>query len=298
MRKIAALAVGVALLLAGCSGDSTDTAAPDATSGAQTETTKDDAIAALVPEAIASRGTLVVGAELTYAPAEFLDEDGTTPVGYDVDLAKAIGDVLGLKAEVQASSFDAIIPGIGSKYDVGISSFTINPERLDQVNMIKYFEAGSAYAVVAGNPAGVDPTNLCGLTIGVQTGTVQDQEIEDTLAPACASAGEAAPSALPYEEQSAVTNALIGGKADVMYADSPIVAYAVEQTDGKIEQLGDIVDTAPQGIVVSKSDEALTDAIQKATQKIIDDGTYLKILTKWRVETGAVTTAELNPTVG
>ncbi|GAA2519608.1 ABC transporter substrate-binding protein [Rarobacter incanus] len=291
MRKITVLGItaALALTLAGCSSSDTESSSSAPTN------LKDEAIAKLVPESIAKTGKLVVGAELTYAPAEFLGEDGKTPTGYDVDLAKAIGQVLGLQAEVQSSAFDAIIPAIGSKYDVGISSFTISPERIEQVNMVSYFQAGSAFAVAAGNPQGASADDVCGLTVAVQTGTAQDKSLTETLAPACEKAGKAAPTPLQFDQQSEATTALLGGKADVMYADSPIVAYAIEQTGGKLEQLGGIFDSAQQGIVVAKDDTALTEAIQKAVQKLIDDGTYTKILTTWHVETGAVTTAELNP---
>ena len=84
----------------------------------------------MVPAAIKSKGTLTVGSDTSYAPAEFLGTDGQTPVGYDVDIAKAIGATLGLKVQVQTAEFTGILPALGPKYDLGISSFTINPERL------------------------------------------------------------------------------------------------------------------------------------------------------------------------
>ena len=314
MRKtpLAAIAVtaAVALSLAACSsGSAGDTGQSSSGSSAAASTSaatfdpssvaKDDTIAALLPAKIASAGKLVVGSDTSYAPAEYLGEDGTTPIGYDVDLAKAIAAVLGVTADVQSADFTGIIPAIGSKYDVGISSFTITSDREGQANMIEYFAAGEAFAVPKGNPAGIDtadaPNNVCGKTVGVQTGTVEDDELTDTITPACTAAGKAAPNPLRYEAQSDVTTALVGGKADVMFADSPIIAYAIAQTGGKLEQLGDVFESAPQGIVVAKDDTALTSAIQKAVQKLIDDGTYGKILEAWGNSDGAVKTAELNP---
>lgn len=257
---------------------------------------KDDAIAALLPEKIATAGKLIVGSDTSYAPAEYLDEDGTTPIGYDVDLAHAIGAVLGVDAEVQSADFTGIIPAIGSKYDVGISSFTVNPDRLDQVNMIRYFEAGEAYAVPKGNPSAVDPDDICGKTVGVQTGTVEDEELTAVIEQ-CKADGKPEPQPLRYEAQSDVTTALVGKKADLMWADSPIIAYAISQTGDKLEPLGDVFASAPQGIVVSKDDAALTEAIQKALQKLIDDGTYGDILEAWGNADGAVDEAVLNPDV-
>lgn len=297
MRKtlFTAVALGALLSLAACSGGSDDTSSATASASASAASAKDDAIAALVPESISATGKLVVGSDTSYAPAEFLDEDGKTPIGFDVEIADAIAAVMGLKADVQSSSFDAIIPAVGSKYDVGISSFTVNPDRLQQVNMVSYLSAGSAYAVAKGNPKGIKADDLCGLVIGVQTSTTQDDYVKDTVIPACKAAGKAAPTPLQYDQQTDVTTALLGGKADIMAADSPVIAYAVSQTGGKLEQLGDIFDTAPEAVVVAKSDTKLTEAVKQALQKIIDNGTYGKILDKWGMSQSAVATAEINP---
>jgi len=317
---LAATVAAVTLSLAACSsggsggttggstaGTTAGAGASAAPSGSSTfdpsTVAKDDTIAALLPDKVKSAGTLVVGSDTSYAPAEYLAEDGTTPIGYDIDLAKAIAGVLGLKADIQSADFTGIIPAIGSKYDVGISSFTINPDREKQVNMIEYFNAGEAYAVAAGNPQGITtdgaPNNICGKSVGVQTGTVEDDELTKSIIPACTAAGKKAPNVVRHPAQSDVTTDLVGGKTDVMFADSPIIAYAVAQTNGQLQQLGDVFESAPEGIVVSKDDQALTTAIQKALVKLIDDGTYGKILTAWGNTTGAVTSDKVvvNPSV-
>ena len=59
---------------------------------------------------------------------------------------------------------------------MGISSFTINPDRLKEVDMVSYFNAGTQWATQPGNPKGVDPDNACGKNIAVQTGTVQETD--------------------------------------------------------------------------------------------------------------------------
>ncbi|GAA4838612.1 ABC transporter substrate-binding protein [Luteimicrobium xylanilyticum] len=291
----------LAVVLAGCSDSDDSGSGGKSTAGASTfdpsSVAKDDTLAAAVSASIKSAGTLRVGSDTTYAPAEYIGDDGKTPVGYDVDLTKAIAATLGLKADIQTSKFDNIIPSIGSRYDIGVSSFTINPDRLKQVNMIEYFQAGEAFAVQKGNPKGIDQSDLCGKSVGVQTGTVEADELAD-LSKKCTAAGKDKIDQLIYDSQADVTTNLVGGKLDAMYADSPIIAYAISQTNGQLEQLGDVFATAPQGIVVSKSDQALTDVVQKAVQKLIDDGTYGKILKAWGNEDGAVTTAELNPSVG
>lgn len=301
MRRLSLVATAAAatFLFAACGSDGSSDPGESGSSASSFDPTsiaEDTAISALLPEDVAASGKLIVGSDTTYAPAEYIGEDGKTPEGYDVDLAKAIGSVLGIETEVQTASFTGIIPSIGSKYDIGMSSFTITPERQAEVNMVQYFSAGEAFAVAKGNPKKVDSSDLCGLTVGVQTGTVEDEAL-DALVAQCAADGKPAITPLKYDKQTDVTTALVGGKADIMYADSPIIAYAVIQSNGEAEQLGDVFATSPQGIVVSKDDPELTAAVQQAVQKLIDSGDYLKILTAWGNEAGAVTEAALNPSV-
>lgn len=254
----------------------------------------DEDLRALLPQEIQDSGVLVVGTNPQYAPAEFLGDDGQTPIGYDIDVIKAVGAVLGVEVEIQAAEFPAIIPALGSKFDLGISSFTITTERMAEANMISYFNAGEAFAVQTDNPKKIDPNNICGLKVAVQTGTVED-EGADELSAQCVADGKEPVEVLRYVSQADATTNLVGGKADVMYADSPIVLYAIEQTGGKVEQLGETFDSAPQGIAIAKADVQLAEAVQKAVQKLMDDGTFGEILTLWGNDDGALETAELNP---
>jgi polar amino acid transport system substrate-binding protein len=80
-----------------------------------------------------------------------------------------------------------------------------------------------------------------------------------------------------------------------MLADSPVVAYAVKQTNGQLETLGDIYDSAPYGYVVAKNDMPFAQALQGSVQSLIDDGTYQKILENWGAQTGAIKTSQINP---
>ncbi|MFV2144025.1 ABC transporter substrate-binding protein [Isoptericola sp. G70] len=306
-KSLSVLAVGAlgAALLAGCttasqdlgsaSGAAADDGAGTATPGYDISGIEADAdLAALVPEEVAADGVLTVGAELSYAPAEFVAPDGVTPVGFDVDIAGAVAATLGLEAEVEPSTFDAIIPAVGTKYEVGVSGFTIDAERLQVAHMVSYFDAGSQLAVAAGNPDGIDATDLCGVVVGVQTGTVQQSELE-TVSADCEAAGSEAVEVLPYDSQADVTTNLVGGKVQAMYADSPVTAYAVDQADGTLETLGDITDAAPYGVVVAQGDTELAESVQAALQQLMDDGTLTAILDVWGNADGALATAELDP---
>ncbi|MEV0272891.1 ABC transporter substrate-binding protein [Hamadaea sp. NPDC050747] len=257
--------------------------------------TADASLAAKVPAAIKSDGKIIVGTEATYAPAEFLDADGKTVIGFDIDLFKAVAARLGLTAEFQQSTFGAIIPGVGTgKYEAGVSAFTINKERLQQANMTSYFSAGTQWAVKKGNPQGVSIDEPCGKRIAVQKDTVQVDDIT-VRSTACTSAGKAAVTINPYPGQDAVANSVASGKDDAMLADSPVTAYAVKQSNGQLETLGDIYDSAPYGYVTAKAQTDFAEALRAAVQSLIDDGSYLQILQVWGVESGAIKTSEVNP---
>ena len=254
---------------------------------------KDEKIAKMLPSSVTKDGKLTVGMDTSYAPAEFLAADGKTPVGFDVDIVKALAKTFGLEADPQTSNFDSIIPSIGSKHDIGVSSFTITPERMKAVDFVSMFKAGSTWAVQKGNPKKLDTSDMCGAKIAVQTGTVQEDEA-NKIAKGCKADKKA--EVMSYKRQAEAATAVATGKADVFYADSPVAGYAISQTDGQLEALGDVEGVAKQGIAIKKGDQQLDEAVQKAVQKLMDDGTYMKILKHWGVESGAVDKAEINPT--
>jgi polar amino acid transport system substrate-binding protein len=88
---------------------------------------------------------------------------------------------------------------------------------------------------------------------------------------------------------------VVSGKDDAMLADSPVLAYAVKQTNGQLELLGDIYDAAPYGYVIEKDQTEFAQAVADAVQALITDGTYKTILDKWGVGAGAIDSPAVNP---
>jgi len=299
----AALACAALVVLAGCGsgGDGSGSSAAPTSAGAAASSAipapaKDDALAAKVPQSIAADGKIVFGTDASYAPNEFTAPDGTTIIGMDVDLGTAVAQKLGLQAEFQNSAFSGIIPGIqGGKYELGMSSFSVNPERVQTVDMVSYFSAGTSVAVKAGNPDNINADDLCGKSVGVQAGTVQ---VDDLAArnQKCTAEGKPAIQISELQAQTDVTLALTANRIVAFLADSPVVDYAIKTTDGGIEAIGTPYDTAPYGIVLNKGQTDFTQAVQGAVQSLMEDGTYLQILDKYGVANGAIPSAEINPT--
>ncbi|MQS13985.1 ABC transporter substrate-binding protein [Streptomyces kaniharaensis] len=290
-----AVAASVSLILTGCGSSKSSTGGGASATASIKPVTADPALVAQVPADIKSAGKIVVASDASYAPNEFQDASGKI-IGMDVDLANAIGQKLGLQVEVQNSQFTAIIPGIqANKFQLGMSSFTDNKEREATVDMVTYFLAGTSAAVKKGNPDKIDPNDLCGKKIAVQTGTTQADSIKDTITPNCTKAGKPG---VPndgdkFDLQTDVTTALVSGRDQVMLADSPVIDYAIKQTNGQLEQLGTVEGKAPYGVVLVKG-SALTKPVQGAIQSLMDDGTYKQILEKWGVQAGAIDKSVIN----
>jgi polar amino acid transport system substrate-binding protein len=293
--KLGVAAASVAALALSACGSSSLSGEPGGGGSAPSVSVSQNAdLASKLPESIKNAGVIKIGTDPTYAPSEFLAADGKTVQGFDVDLFNQVAAKFGVKTEWQPSKFGSIITGVnGKKYDMGISSFTINPERMKQVDMVKYFNAGTQWATQKGNPKGVDPDNACGKNIAVQTGTVQET---DDLAARQKKCGSNKINVLSYDSQAQATSAVVTGKADAMLSDSPVVAYAVLQTGGKLEALGDIYDAAPYGYVLPKGETEFGQAIVEALKQLEQEGAYKAALEKWGVQQGGISDFTVNPT--
>lgn len=292
-RTAAVVAVAGAVSLSGCAKNTEGPAATDAGATATTSVAakKVDDIAATVPEDIRKSGKLVVGVNLPYPPNEYKDSDGKI-VGFNVDLVNAVAATLGLTADYRESDFAKIIPAIeGGTYNVGMSSFTDTKEREKTVDFVTYFSAGTLWANRTG--AGIDPNNACGKKVAVQSNTTQDTDQLPAASKACVDAGKPEIEILRFDNQDAVTNAVVLGQADAMSADSPVTAYAIKQNDGKLEAAGEITDSAPYGWPVKKG-SPLAQSLLKALEHLMKTGDYKTIATNWGLQSGMIDKPVIN----
>lgn len=298
IKPIAAIAT-LALIGCTCACGPADSKAADpdvARSYDVSKVQKDEEIAKLVPESVAKTGELTVGVNVSYAPAEFFAADGKTPVGYEIDFSKALAKLMGLKAKIMHAQFDSIIPAIGSKYNVGISGFTVNAERMKSVDFVTYANAGLSFEVRKGNPTKVDPKNLCGKKVTLETGTVGEPIMEEAKKQ-CKANNNKPLEILSFKDQTDATTALLSGRADVMYADTPVAGYAAIKNSGKLEILESSNDAEPMGAAVKKGDAKMLKLIKAAIDKIMKNGVYKDILKKWGVENVAIKESQVNPEV-
>ncbi len=243
-------------------------------------------------------GTLVVAADATYAPNEFVGPDGRTVTGMDADLVRALGGALGRQVKVVNANFASIIPGLAAgKYDLGASSFTDTKEREKTVDFVTYFTAGTSfYTRTQGGKTIGTLAALCGASVAVESGTTQqvDAAAQDKK---CRAGGKGAVNVLVFPDQNAANLALRSGRAQVGMADSPVAAYAVKQSGGQFKLVGSAYGTAPYGLALPKGSK-LAAPLLGALKGLIADGQYAKILAKWGVSSGAVANPMINGATG
>jgi polar amino acid transport system substrate-binding protein len=298
MRKtVFAMAAPVLVIvaLAGCgssSSSSSSSTTTASTGGANA------ALAAEVPAAIKSKGTLTVASDATYAPNEFIAPDGHTVIGMDVDLMDAIGAQMGLKVKFVNATFDTIIPGLAAgKYDLGSSSFTDTKEREKTVEFVDYFSAGiSFYAKTSASPAVSTVADLCGKNVAVEKGTVEQEEAE-AQSKKCTKVGKQAVKVLSFPDQNGANLALSSGRAELGMADSPIAEYQVKQSSGAFKLIGQPYEVAPYGLAIPKS-SGLSKPILAALKAIIANGEYNKVLAKWGLQSGAISSPKIDGATG
>ena len=297
----------LALSACGSSKSTATTPAPGASSAGDifSSIQVDPTLKAKLPSALQTAG-FVVASDASYAPNEFFDTDNKTIIGMDVDLGKALSKKIGVPFTFQNAGFDSIIGGINSgKYQLGMSSFTDSKVREQTVDFVTYFSAGVSVIVKAGNPQNLKPmdVSLCGKKIAVEKGTTELDELSPIVdakkglgdvTALCKKAGKPIAIAQPYPDENGANLALSTGRADAIMADSPVAAYAIKQSNGQFATAGAAYGTAPYGIAVGKNLGGSKDAILAALKGLMADGSYQKVLQKWGVQDGAITSPVIN----
>lgn len=248
----------------------------------------DPAASRLVPAEIRARERITVASDASYAPDEFMGRDGHTVVGMDPDLVRALGRVLGLKVTIVNATFDTILPGLAArKYDLAASSFTDSKAREQTFDFVDYFIAGeSFFTKTSGGTSVTGLADLCGHTVAVEKGTTELADAEKQ-SQQCRRQGRPGVTVLAFADQTGANLALMSGRAQLAFADSPLADYQVKQSNGQFKLVGVTYANAPYGLVTRKG-STLDKALLVALKDLMRDGTYTAILTRWGLQAGAI----------
>jgi polar amino acid transport system substrate-binding protein len=282
VAPLLALALAGTLTLTACGGSDDSTV--------EGPKTTDAPLASLLPADIKAKGKLVIGSDVAYAPVEFFDTDGKTVIGIDPDLAKAIGEQLGITLEFQNATFDGLIASLKSKrIDLIMSAMSDNKKRQAEIDFVDYFTAGTSIIVKKGT-TGIDSLDdFCGKTIAIQQGTTQD-DVAEAQKTKC---GSNKLTILKFKTDPEALLQVKNKRAVADMNDFPVAAYTAQKSPD-FEVVGEQIEAGPYGVGVRKEDTALRGALQKAIQALIDSGAYTTVLEKWDVTSGGLKTATVN----
>lgn len=274
MKKLGAVAASLAfagaLALTGCGNSDApaDSAGSADASGSDTMQLVTD-------------GTLTIGTSAEYEPFEYM-EDGEYK-GFDLELAQAIADDLGLELKIENVDFDTIVPGVasGTKYDMGIAAITATPEREKEVGFTdSYYMDDQAIVTMADNTEitgdnYADALNAEGMKIAVQSGSTAEAFAKENFPNA---------TLVPFKNATDCFAAVQSDQADALVTNRSVAAQLVATSFSNEQVIKQVSTGEEYAIAVNKDNTALKDAINESIAKLTEDGTVDALMEKYNIK--------------
>jgi len=260
------LLVLVISLMAACSENKTNTQVP-ATADAKSEGQD---------KSVTTEMKLVKDGKLTFAMSGLLKplnyKENQELVGFDVEIGKEISKRIGLEANPVTNPWETIIQGLrGNKYDAIIGSMTATEERSKQVDFsIPYYVSGATVFISSENKEIKTVEDLKGKTIGVMQASTY---VED--------AKKYTDKIKEFPSEIYALQDLPPGRLDAVITDRIVGISAMQESGLKIRDLGEVIKREEIAVAINKDNEVLLEAINKAIEEMVKDGTYKEISMKW-----------------
>lgn len=222
----------------------------------------------------------------SFPPQNFVDGNGDL-VGYDVDIARAVGKVLGVDFKLVGVPWDSIIPGMQSGRFVGtFSSLNPTPDRLKVLDAVSFSDTGSAFLTSESGKSIAKADDACGLTVASVSGSNQLAGVQQ-ISDQCVKKGLPKIVLKAYPDGSAGVLALKSGRIDAFSESEVSLVYTAGQSNNQLKVQPYKFQDTPSGAGFPKG-SGLAKPVAAALNKLIADGTYQKILDKWHVSDIAV----------
>ncbi|MFC3834689.1 MULTISPECIES: ABC transporter substrate-binding protein [Deinococcus] len=235
-------------------------------------------LAATVAE-VKKKGVLVLGTDPTFAPFEFKGPDGTVQ-GFDIDIARAVAKDLGVRLEIRAVGFGALMPQAvtSGRVDMAMSGITITAERAKVVAFsAPYYRSAQVFIVRGGNPGKFAwPADVKGKVVGVQANTTGQFVADEVLKPKGATLKA-------YDDFAAGLADVRAGRIAALVGDAPTVADLKKRLPGQFAQAGADLAAEDYGMVFARGSD-LAAAANRTLARMKADGSYQALLNKWIVQ--------------
>lgn len=224
---------------------------------------------------IQSSGQWRIGMDASFPPFEDLDDAGQ-PIGFDVDLARAIAARWGVEAQIEGIGFDGLVDAVyAGRVDSAISALPYQPERTQEVAFSdSYFEAGLVLVTPAGSSAVDHVDDLASRRLAVEWGSEGDvqarllrRRFPDLVL-------------LPGNTPQAALLAVAEGQADAALVDH-ISALQFLASDGRVRIVPRVVVSDPYVIVLPRKAPVLQAQVSEALRSLHADGTLDALVAQW-----------------
>jgi ABC-type amino acid transport substrate-binding protein len=219
---------------------------------------------------------LKIGVEGAFPPFNYYNE-GNQLVGFEIDLAEALCEKLGMTPEFVPTEWSGIMTGLLSKkYDCIIASMTITPARLEQVKFSTTYYTDGDNLVVRANETRINtPADMAGKVVGATTGTSQETAANELHA----QYGLAEIKLYPSDVEGIAD--LVNGRIDAFIAAKLQILFRITSTGEQIKLVGDPLNNMEKGVAIRKEDTQLLQRVNAALQEMFADGTYAAISQTW-----------------
>lgn len=244
--------------------------------GGGTAPTEPGSAAAAGDLGLVEAGKLTCISNMYFPPFEFMDEESGEPMGFDIDISKAIAEHMGLEVNwLPSQQFDTLIPTIksGGTADIAISGMTITDERKQEVGMSDpYVDSNQAIVVKAEGGETQESLNAEGKQIAVQAGTTGEAWAVENLPEA---------TILPLDEVISAMTGVSTGTYDAAVFDLPVASNQIAKSFTDLTVVQEIPTGEQYGIAVSADNPALLEAVNAALAEMESDGTMDEIEKTW-----------------
>jgi polar amino acid transport system substrate-binding protein len=238
-----------------------------------------------LPDDIAKSKVLRVALNTGYPPLEMRDPKTNEVVGFDVDLAKAIGKALGVSIEHQDGAFEAMTPALQSgRVDMIMSGFYDTPKRRPMFTFIDYLKAGAQFYTLTASADLKTLTDLCGKTVTTQRGSSYPDTIKAWSDKNCVGAGKGAIEVIVDTDLGQQLTNLKTERAAAAVQGLEAVPAIIQTEPGVYRAFGEPFSSTLMGMAFQADNTQLRDAVAAALKKVIADGTYDELIKKWKLD--------------
>jgi polar amino acid transport system substrate-binding protein len=279
--RVLAFLGAAAVVLAGCATQA-EPAAPE--TSAQPEVVAAVGPEVAPPDYLTKTGVVKYCATLDNPPRAFLDE-GSRPVGFEVELGVAMADLMGLRVEWLQLKFDGIIAALqANQCDVIVQELFIRPARLEIIDMVPFSNTGQRLVVREGvQVAGNTLDDLGGVKVAVPNGTSIATLVEEANERLKA-AGKPLINVQVLPTTTDTFALLDSGTVDVVGTTTTAASYYVGLNPSNFKFLGDAFGLIQTGFGINKDNPELTKAIEEAFNILVENGTYSSLIAKFNMD--------------